>query len=228
MCGRFAFYSPAEAITRLFGVRGVAAVEPRWNIAPTTFVPVVRLDAAGARRLSMLYWGLIPHWAKQKSIGAKMINARSETLTEKPSFRNAYRKRRCLVLADGWYEWQAEAGGKQPYFISAANGEPFAMAGLWESWTETPGEPPLESCAIVTTEAIGTLAEIHHRTPVVLAPETFETWLDCAAPAMSAANSAAVAALLTAAPEGRMLARAVSKRVNNARNEGPEILLAAT
>lgn len=157
-------------------------------------------------------------------MGAKMINARAETLAEKPSFRNAYKRRRCLVLADGWYEWKAEAGAKQPYFISAANGEPFAMAGLWESWTETPGEPPLQSCAIVTTEASGSLASIHHRTPVVLQPSGYDTWLDCSAPAMSAANSAAVAALLVEAPEGLLRARAVSRRVNNARNEGPDLL----
>ncbi len=227
MCGRFAFYSPAEAITRLFGVQGAAAVEPRWNIAPTTFVPVVRLDDAGARRLSMLYWGLVPHWAKEKSIGARMINARAETLAEKPSFRTAYRRRRCLVLADGWYEWKPEGGAKQPYFIHAANGEPFAMAGLWESWVETAGEPPLESCAIVTTEAVGTLAEIHHRTPVVLEPQSFDTWLDCSAPAASVANAAAVTSLLVAAPEGRMRVRQVSKKVNNARNEGQDLLDAA-
>ncbi len=227
MCGRFAFYSPAEAITRLFGVQGAAAVEPRWNIAPTTFVPVVRLDDAGARRLSMLYWGLVPHWAKEKSIGARMINARAETLAEKPSFRTAYRRRRCLVLAEGWYEWKPEGGAKQPYFIHAANGEPFAMAGLWESWVETAGEPPLESCAIVTTEAVGTLAEIHHRTPVVLEPQSFDTWLDCSAPAASVANAAAVTSLLVAAPEGRMRVRQVSKKVNNARNEGQDLLDAA-
>lgn len=226
MCGRFAFYSPAEAITRLFGVRGAASVEPKWNIAPTTYVPVVRLDDAGARRLSMLYWGLIPHWAKEKSIGARMINARAETLAEKPSFRTAYKRRRCLVLADGWYEWKTEAGGKQPYFIHAADGEPFAMAGLWESWVETAGEPPLESCAIVTTEARGSLAGIHHRTPVVLEAPSFDTWLDCSAPAASAANAAAVAALLTASPEGRMQARRVSRQVNNARNQGPELVRA--
>jgi putative SOS response-associated peptidase YedK len=224
MCGRFAFYSPAEAITRLFGVRGAAAVEPRWNIAPTSYVPVVRLDEAGARRLSMLYWGLIPHWAKEKSIGARMINARAETLAEKPSFRTAYKRRRCLVLADGWYEWKLEAGAKQPYFIHAADGEPFAMAGLWESWVETPGEPPLESCAIVTTEASGSLAEVHHRTPVVLDAVNYDLWLDCSAPAASAANAAAVASLLHAAAEGRMAVRRVSRKVSNARNEGPELL----
>ena len=213
-------------MTRLFGVQGAAGVEPKWNIAPTTYIPVVRLDDAGARRLGMLYWGLIPHWAKDKAMGARMINARAETLSEKPSFRNAYKRRRCLVLADGWYEWKTEAGAKQPYFIQQANGEPFAMAGLWESWIETPGEPPLESCAIVTTEAAGSLADIHHRTPVVLPSAGYDAWLDCSAAATSTANAAAVAGLLTAAPEGAMRARPVSKRVNNARNQGPELLQA--
>jgi putative SOS response-associated peptidase YedK len=190
-------------------------------------VPVVRLDAAGARRLSLLYWGLIPHWAKDKSFAAKTINARAETLAEKPSFRNAWKRRRCLVLADGWYEWQARAGGKQAYFVSAANGQPFAMAGLWESWIETAGEPPLESCAIVTTEAQGALAEIHHRTPVVLDPLDYGLWLDAAPQAAQEANKEALQALLRAAPEGRLHARAVSNRVNNVRNNGPELLEAA-
>jgi putative SOS response-associated peptidase YedK len=157
-------------------------------------------------------------------MGARMINARAETLTEKPSFRNAYKRRRCLLLADGWYEWKTETGGKQPYLIQAANGEPFAMAGLWESWIETPGEPPLETCAIVTTEATGSLADIHHRTPVVLSSSAYDTWLDCSAAAASSANTAAVAALLAAAPEGAMRARPVSKRVNNARNQGAALL----
>jgi putative SOS response-associated peptidase YedK len=133
MCGRFAFYSPHEAVIRLFGVAAAPEIEPRWNIAPTQFIATVR-EPCGPRELAMLCWGLVPSWAKEKSIGARMINARSETLTEKPSFRNAFRRRRCLILADGYYEWQRSGAVKQPYFIAFGDGQPFGMAGLWERW----------------------------------------------------------------------------------------------
>ncbi|MFO1426627.1 MAG: SOS response-associated peptidase [Steroidobacteraceae bacterium] len=220
MCGRFAFFSAHEAVLRLFDLPpGTPAIEPRWNIAPTQYVPVVRTDHEGARRLAMLYWGLVPHWAKEKAIGARMINARAETLAEKPSFRTAYRRRRCLVIASGYYEWQALPAGKQPWFIRRAGGEPFAMAGLWESWIEKEGEPPLESCAIVTTEAAGRLAQLHHRVPVILPPEACAPWLD---PRLT--DTAPLAPLLVAPAEGVMEPVPVSRRVNNARNEGPELV----
>src|SRR5512134_3474629 len=135
MCGRFAFYSPHEAVTRLFGVADAPGIEPRYNIAPTQFVAAGR-EAGDSREVAMLYWGLVPSWAKEKSIGARMINARSETLDEKPSFRKAYKRRRCLVLADGYYEWQRSGAVKQPYFISFNGGQPFGMAGLWERWRD--------------------------------------------------------------------------------------------
>ena len=135
MCGRFAFYSPHEAVVRLFGVAAAPEIEPRWNIAPTRFIATVR-EAGGPREVAMLYWGLVPSWAKEKAIGARMINARSETLAEKPSFRNAFRRRRCLVLADGYYEWQRSGAAKQPYFIAFDDGQPFGMAGLWERWRD--------------------------------------------------------------------------------------------
>src|SRR5262245_49972187 len=134
MCGRFAFYSAHEAIARLFGIADAPEVEPHWNIAPTQFVPVVRERAGSARRLALLYWGLVPYWAEDKAIGARMINARAETLRDKTAFREAYRKRRCLVLADGYYEWQRSGAVRQPWFIHRSSGEPFGMAGLWESW----------------------------------------------------------------------------------------------
>lgn len=220
MCGRFAYFSAHEAMLQLFGLdAGTPAIEPHWNIAPTQFVPVVRADSAGLRRLSMLYWGLIPHWAKEKSIGARMINARAETLTEKPSFRVALRRRRCLVVASGYYEWQALAGGKQPWFIHAADAAPLAFAGLWESWSESPQHEPLESCTIITTEAQGRLARLHHRVPVVLPEGAFTRWLD---PALQ--KDEAVADLLRAPLDGQLLAYPVSKRVNNARNDGLELV----
>jgi putative SOS response-associated peptidase YedK len=222
MCGRFAFYSSHEAIARLFGVVDAASVEPRYNIAPTQFVPVVRTDHAAVRRLAMLYWGLIPGWAKEKAIGARMINARVETARDKPAFRAAYRKHRCIVLADGYYEWQQRPDGKQPWFIRTAVGEPFAMAGLWESWLEKPGEPPLESCAILTGEPTAPLAGIHNRMPVVLPPQDYAAWLD---PKFDDADK--VDALLAQRSHVAMQAVPVSRRVNNARNEGAELITPA-
>jgi len=134
MCGRFAFYSPAEATAALFGVDDTLDIKPRYNIAPTQFVAAIRKDDQGTLELTTLRWGLVPFWAKDPAIGNRMINARAETLAEKPSFSNAYRERRCLVLADGFYEWHTEGGVKVPYFISLASGSPFAFAGLWEHW----------------------------------------------------------------------------------------------
>lgn len=219
MCGRFAFFSSHEAIARLFGLAGAAQIEPRWNIAPTQLVPVVRTDGEGARRLAMLWWGLIPGWAQDRSIGARMINARAETLAEKPSFRAAFRRRRCLVLASGYYEWQAGPAGKQPWFIRREDGEPFAFAGLWERWTEREGAAPLESCAIVTTAASAALAPIHDRMPVVLRPEACELWLD-----PRTEDAARLGPLL--GPDGARGLRAVrvGRRVNSARNEGPALI----
>ena len=134
MCGRFAFYSPSEATAALFGVETSTPVEPRYNIAPTQFIAGIRHDDNAQSELVMLRWGLVPFWAKDPSIGNRMINARAETVAEKPSFRNAYRKRRCLILADGFYEWRKEGDRKTPYLISLADGAPFAFAGLWEHW----------------------------------------------------------------------------------------------
>ena len=223
MCGRFAYYSAHEAMVQLFGLGAdTPQLEARWNIAPTQIVPVVRADSAGLRRLSMLYWGLIPHWAKEKSIGARMINARAETLSEKPSFRTAFRRRRCLVVASGYYEWQGIAGGKQPWFIRRPDERPFGFAGLWESWIEAPDRPALESCAIITTEAQGKIAQLHHRVPVIIPREQYGLWLD---PAQH--DETAVADLLCAPLDEELTAIAVSKRVNNARNEGPELIAPA-
>ncbi len=219
MCGRFAYYSAHEAMVQLFGLGAdTPEIEPRWNIAPTQFVPVVRADSAGLRRLTMLYWGLIPHWAKEKSIGARMINARAETLSEKPSFRTAYRQRRCLVLASGYYEWQALADAKQPWFIHPPDDMPLAMAGLWETWIESPDQPPLESCAIITTEAQGAIAKLHHRVPVIIPRAHYARWID-----PSLRDTAAVQDLLRAPADAELTAHPVSKRVNNARNDGAEL-----
>ena len=222
MCGRFAFYSPHEAVVRLFGVAGDGPrIEPRYNIAPTTFIATVRErpEIAAGRQLAMLYWGLVPAWAKEKSIGARMINARGETLREKPSFRNAYPRRRCLVLADGYYEWQRAATVKQPYFIRLASHEPFAIAGLWEAWRDPAGGDPLESCTLVTTSPAPAIAHIHDRMPVILAPDDYAEWLDPRNTDVERLDR-----LLAPHPAAPLVAQAVSRMVNNARNQGPGLI----
>jgi putative SOS response-associated peptidase YedK len=222
MCGRFAFYSPHESVVRLFRLADAPAVEAHYNIAPTRFIAAIRAAQDESRKLSMLYWGLIPSWAKEKSIGARMINARGETLREKPSFRNAYRRRRCLILADGYYEWQRSAAVKQPFFISLASGEPFGMAGLWETWRDPGNGEPLESCTIITTSPAASIAHIHDRMPVILPADAHDEWLD---PRQQDAEK--LDRLLVAYPADRLAARPVSRRVNNARNDGPELIAGA-
>jgi putative SOS response-associated peptidase YedK len=219
MCGRFAFYSPHEAVIRLFGVAAAPEIEPRWNIAPTQFVATVR-EAGGPREVAMLYWGLVPSWAKEKAIGARMINARAETLAEKPSFRSAFRRRRCLVLADGYYEWQRSGAVKQPYFIAFEDGLPFGMAGLWEKWRDPASGEPLESCCIVTTSPAPSVAHLHDRMPVIVPPDAYAEWLD---PRNDATEDLARLLVPSAAPG--LGARPVSRRVNDARNQGADLVL---
>jgi putative SOS response-associated peptidase YedK len=218
MCGRFAFYSPHEAVIRLFGVAAAPEIEPRWNIAPTQFIATVR-EAGGPREVAMLYWGLVPSWAKEKSIGARMINARSETLGEKPSFRNAFRRRRCLILADGYYEWQRSGAVKQPYFIGFGDGQPFGMAGLWERWRDPASGEPLESCCIVTTAPAASVAHVHDRMPVIVPPGAYAEWLD---PKNEATDR--LARLFEPCGRPGLQARPVSRRVNDARNQGAELI----
>ena len=214
MCGRFAFYSPAEATAALFNVSGTLDMKPRYNIAPTQYVAAIRNDEDENAELTSFRWGLVPFWAKDPSIGNRMINARAETVTEKPSFRNAYKRRRCLILADGFYEWHTEDGVKSPWFISLANGEPFAFAGLWENWTSKESGEVLETTTIVTTEANDYLRQLHHRMPVVLEPGSAARWLDGDMEYLGdyAAN----------VPEFQ--AWPVDRKVNNARNEAPDLI----
>jgi putative SOS response-associated peptidase YedK len=220
MCGRFAFYSPAEATAALFGVSGSLEVEPRYNIAPTQYVAAVRdsrenAEETTARELVMLRWGLVPFWAKDPAIGNRMINARAETVAEKPAFRAAYRRRRCLVLADGFYEWHREGSVKIPYYISTANEEPFAFAGLWEHWQSKDGDDSLQTATLITTAANDFLVHLHYRMPVILEPNRAERWL---------AGEEEV--LATAAKDCPPLkAWPVDRRVNNARNEGNDLIV---
>jgi putative SOS response-associated peptidase YedK len=217
MCGRFAFYSPHEAVVRVFGLpEDTPEIEPRYNIAPTTFIPAVRADVAGTRRLALLYWGLVPVWAKEKSIGSRMINARAETLREKPAFRSAYRKRRALVPADGYYEWmKLGAREKQPYFIQPASGTPFALAALWENWRDPATGEALQSCTLITTQAPRSIAHIHDRMPLILPASAYAEWLD---PGNEDAER--LDRLLQPEGAGKLVARPVSRAVSNARNEG--------
>ncbi len=217
MCGRFAFYSPSEATAALFGVNDAPEVKPCYNIAPTQTIAAVRVNSEDCREVAMLHWGLVPFWAKDPSIGNRMINARAETVAEKPSFRAAYRKRRCLILADGFYEWRKEADGKTPYYVSLASGEPFAFAGLWEDWHAKDSDDSLQSTAIITTSANEFMTQLHHRMPVVLQQDTADRWL------------AGDEQVLSEAGESSPVFRAwvVDHRVNNARNEGEELVEAS-
>jgi len=217
MCGRFAFYSPAEASAALFGVSATVNLKPRYNIAPTQDIAAIRAGDDGARELVMLRWGLVPFWAKDPSIGNRMINARAETVAEKPSYRAAYRHRRCIVLADGFYEWQRQNDSKTPYYISLANGEPFALAGLWENWKDKQSDASLQTTTLITMAANDFMTPLHHRMPVVLSPDTADEWLSGSADLLD--DIAAKTPPLRAWP--------VDKRVNNARNEGEKLIDAA-
>lgn len=214
MCGRFAFYSPAEATAQLFGATGSLDMTPRYNIAPTQYVAAVRRDNEGAAELAAFRWGLVPFWAKDPSIGNRMINARAETVAEKPSFRAAYRRRRNLILADGFYEWHTEGGVKVPWFISLESGAPFAFAGLWEDWQSKDTEEHLQTTTIVTTAANPFLSQLHHRMPVVLEPERAERWLD---------GDMNLLDEVTADPPA-FRAWPVDRKVNNARNEAEDLI----
>ena len=218
MCGRYAFFSPAEAVKRTFALDLLPALAPRYNIAPTQSVPAVRVAEEGRRTLVMLHWGLVPHWAKERAIGNRMINARCETLAEKPAYREAFRRRRCLVLADGWYEWQAAPGGKLPWFVRLRDPSPIAFAGLWERWKDPAGEL-LESCTIVTTDASESIKKIHDRMPVVLPHQSWDRWMD---PAYS--DTDALSKTLGPYDPKALKAWTVSRQVNAPKNEGAKLI----
>ncbi len=214
MCGRFTLRTPAHRLAEAFGVGDLSNLPPRYNIAPTQDAAVVRPGPEGeARELVMLRWGLVPSWSYGPS-AYSMINARAETVATKPAFRAAFRHRRCLVPADGFYEWQKVDGGKQPYLVELASGEPFAFAGLWEHWE---GGEVIESFTIVVTEANELLRPIHERMPVILDPPDYNLWLEAGTAVARAAED-----LLRPYPADRMAARPVSRRVNNPRYDDPE------
>ena len=214
MCGRYYFFTPADIVAERFGLAGRPPLRPRYNIAPQQEAPLV-VDGA-ARRLAMMKWGLVPSWSKDPAAAYRMINARSETAPEKPSFRGPFRKQRALVPADGFYEWKRVGSGKRPFALRLASREPFAMAGLWDRW-RTPDGEELLSFTILTTSANGLVSAVHDRMPVILPRDAEEVWLD------SAAAPEALKALLVPYA-GAMEAVPLGTAVNNPRNEGPEIL----
>ncbi len=177
MCGRFTFALSPELLSEIFGVTVLEDIPLRYNIAPSQQIPIIRATATGGRYLSSVRWGLVPHWAKDTSIGARMINARCETVHEKPAFRQAIRARRCIVPASGFFEWAATPNGKVPHYVTMRDASPLAFAGIWDSW-KTPEGEAIETCAILTTTANSLMAPLHDRMPVLLHPTEFELWLD--------------------------------------------------
>ena len=212
MCGRFTLRTPAKDIAELFRLADVPDLRPRYNIAPTQPVAAVRLNKEANRELVMLHWGLIPFWADDPKVGYSTINARAETVATKPTFRQAFAKRRCLVVADGFYEWQKTNGRKQPFFIHMKDDQPFAFAGLWEHWKRDDQE--IESCTIIVTEANDVLKPIHDRMPVILSPEDYDEWLD-----PKVEDKKQLEGMLRPFASGEMEAYPVSTLVNNPRND---------
>ena len=210
MCGRYALHTLPEVIALQFGIEAAPQIKARYNIAPTQIAPVVRLGEGEAREIAELRWGLIPSWSKDPSIGTRLINARAETAGEKPAFRNAFRRHRCLVPADGYYEWKLEGGRKQPYLLRPEAGGLFAMAGLWEQWRTPEGEIT-GTFTILTTDAAGAAQRIHDRMPVIIAPGDYGPWLAGPDPA----------GLLRAKPDPRFAAVRVSTRGNSPRFDDP-------
>jgi len=209
MCGRFTLFEADKVLSREFGVSGIPALPPRYNIAPSQNVATVRATlTARGREIALLRWGLIPSWSKDPAIGNRLINARAETASEKPSFRNAFRRHRCLIPTSGFYEWRRQERGKQPYFIRMRDGRPFAFAGLWDRW-ENPDKGVIETCTILTTAANAVLAPIHDRMPVILPSTGYARWLD-----PSSQDPDSLAPLLVPSPPEEMLAFPVNARVN--------------
>ncbi len=221
MCGRFTLAVPAETLAKQFELPEVPDLEPRYNIAPSQAVAVVRVDTeAEQRMLEMMRWGLIPRWAKDESIGNRLINARSETVAEKPAFRDAFKRRRCLVVADGFYEWQTVPGQKrkQPYFFKLRDGEAFGFAGLWERWKDPAGKT-IHSCTLITSEANDLVRPVHDRMPVILSPDDYALWLD---PGVDRADR--LMPLLRPYLPERMGAYPVTPRVNSPEAEGADCI----
>ena len=222
MCGRYTLKTNSQELSSLFELLEEPDLEPRYNIAPTQQIPVILEDPDdGNRTLQMMHWGLIPSWADDPSIGSRMINARAETVSEKPSYRSAFKRRRCLIPADGFYEWAKEPGGKQPYHLRLKSGDPFAFAGLWESWSmdSDEGGEKIRSATIITTEPNEVASEVHNRMPVILPPDLYDVWLD-----PENDDREELLSMLAPYPAEDMEAYPVSRDVNRPANDHPRVL----
>jgi putative SOS response-associated peptidase YedK len=221
VCGRLTLSTPAEVVAQHFGLDSAPALAPRYNIAPDQPVPVVRQRHSSRERvLEMRLWGLVPHWARQPRTGARLINARAEGVSERPAFRDAFRHRRCLIPADGFYEWQARGlPNRQPFHVRPANGGLFAIAGLYEGWGGE--EDRIDSCTLITTEANARMRSVHDRMPVILAPEVWSAWLD-----PDTRDPEPLRALLRPVPAEAIELHPVSAHVNDPRHDDPECLRA--
>jgi putative SOS response-associated peptidase YedK len=219
MCGRYVIAYDPQTLVSGFALGRVPAFPRRWNVAPQSEVPVVYCTREGERVAELMRWGLVPSWADGPAIGHKMNNARAEGVFERPSFRQAVRRRRCLLPASGYYEWQALPAGKQPWYISARNGEPLAMAGLFEAWRPDPNAEWLLSCCVITTTPNTLLAPIHDRMPVLLAPAQWAAWLS-----RNQQDSAGVAPLLQSCAPDLLQAWPVARAVNPGTAEGEALI----
>lgn len=217
MCGRYTVIATPEQLRALFGYLEQPNFPPRFNVAPTQPIAIVRL-VNGERHFALVRWGLLPSWVKDPKAFSLLINARGETVAEKPAYRAAMKRRRCLIPADGFYEWKAGGPRKQPYYIRAKSGQPLAFGGLWETWTGPNGEE-LETAAIVTTEANETLAPLHDRMPVIIAPDQFDLWLG-----NGDEDTAAASALIKPAPNELLETYPVSTDVNRVANDNPKLM----
>jgi putative SOS response-associated peptidase YedK len=217
MCGRFALFASGDELVQRFQLPEALLLDARYNVAPTQNVAAVRLTSTG-RALARLRWGLIPSWSKDQAIANKLLNARAETVEEKPSFRSAFKKRRCLIPASGYYEWQKVGRTKQPHFIRSRDGRLLAFAGLWEQWHDPSDNALVESCTILTTTANDALQHLHERMPVIIDPSADAQWLD------SDASPDELRALLIPYPNERLEAIEVGSWVSNVRNQGSRCL----
>ncbi len=217
MCGRYIIISSPDEFRRLFGYPDQPNFPPRYNVAPTQPVPIVRLQE-GQRHFALVRWGLMPPWVKDPKTFTLLINARGESAHEKPSFKNAMKRRRCLIPADGFYEWTGEGAAKRPWLVRRKDQGPLAFAGLWDTWIGPNGEE-MESAAIVTVEASPLLQQVHHRMPVMLRPETYDAWLDCDNVRADEALSA-----IAVLPDDELETYAVSPAVNRVANDSPDVI----
>jgi putative SOS response-associated peptidase YedK len=220
MCGRFTQFLDPDTLRAIYDWIDIPGdLPPRYNVAPSQPVGVVAND--GENRLDFFLWGLIPSWSKDPKIGSRLINARGETVAEKPSFRSAYKRRRCLILADGFYEWVETPGqkSKTPHYIQLESKEPFAFAGLWEIWHSPEGDE-IRSCTIITTEPNAMMAKLHNRMPVILPKETYELWLDPREQPRETLDP-----LLRPYPAEEMMHYPISTLVNSPANDLPEVLV---